>query len=491
MTVSADRPLVVCTVGTDHHPFDRLVGWLERWAAARPRAEVIIQFGTSRSAVTPGSSAYMNYDELQSLLERASAVVCHGGPATIMECRRHGLVPVAVPRLKRYGEHVDDHQAAFVARLSRLDQVFSPASYEELEAILDRLLGNPAFFRTAADGPSIAAAVDRFSRRIAELFATPLEGEQPVRVLYLGGLGRSGSTLLERLVDQLSGFCALGELVHLWSRGVRDNELCGCGQAFHDCLFWQEVGQAAFGGWDQLDVGEVLELKHRVDRTRYSVQLTTKGGAAFRRATSRYGDFVRRVLEAAQAVSGAEVLVDSSKHPSTALVLRSIPNVDLRLVHLVRNSNGVIYSWTKTVARPERQSHTTYMPRYHPVRTAGRWLVHNGLFEGMARSGVPTIRVHYEHLASSPRTVLEEVSRFARVATTSRDLDFIGDDAVRLGPGHSVSGNPMRFKQGDVAIKLDDEWKDLLPASDRLLVSAMTWPLRHVYGYGRSDRRLS
>ena len=47
-----------------------------------------------------------------------------------------------------------------------------------------------------------------------------------VRVLYLGGLGRSGSTVIERLTGQLPGVCAVGELVHLWDRGVTDGERC-------------------------------------------------------------------------------------------------------------------------------------------------------------------------------------------------------------------------------------------------------------------------
>src|SRR5215471_1503195 len=71
-----------------------------------------------------------------------------------------------------------------------------------------------------------------------------------LRVVYLGGLGRSGSTLVERLLGELPGVCAVGEVVHLWERGVVEGERCGCGLAFADCGFWAKVGQAAFGGWD-------------------------------------------------------------------------------------------------------------------------------------------------------------------------------------------------------------------------------------------------
>ncbi len=69
------------------------------------------------------------------------------------------------------------------------------------------------------------------------------------RVLFLGGLGRSGTTLLERILGELPGVTPLGEVVHLWQRGIRADEKCGCGVRFAACPFWQRVGEHAFGGY--------------------------------------------------------------------------------------------------------------------------------------------------------------------------------------------------------------------------------------------------
>ena len=66
------------------------------------------------------------------------------------------------------------------------------------------------------------------------------------RVLYLGGLGRSGTTLVERLLGELPSVCALGEVVHLWQRDVLNDERCGCGAKFSACTFWKRVGEQAF-----------------------------------------------------------------------------------------------------------------------------------------------------------------------------------------------------------------------------------------------------
>ena len=89
-----------------------------------------------------------------------------------------------------------------------------------------------------------------------------------VRVVYLGGLGRSGSTLLERVLGQLPGVCPAGEVVHMWQRGVAENERCGCGKAFGACDFSIKVGKAAFGGWENVSTDRIIGLRATVDRTR-------------------------------------------------------------------------------------------------------------------------------------------------------------------------------------------------------------------------------
>ena len=93
------------------------------------------------------------------------------------------------------------------------------------------------------------------------------------RVIYLGGLGRSGTTLLERMLGGLPGVCALGEVVHLWQRGVRDDEQCACGRPFSACGFWCAVGERAFGGWDRAPLDRIIALRRQVERTRHIPRL--------------------------------------------------------------------------------------------------------------------------------------------------------------------------------------------------------------------------
>jgi hypothetical protein len=303
------------------------------------------------------------------------------------------------------------------------------------------------------------------------------------RVLYIGGLGRSGTTLLERILGELPGACALGEVVHLWDRDVRDDERCACGQRFSGCDFWLAVGERAFGGWDRVDVEGLLALRAGVERTRYSPRLARWHlPGEYGARVERYAHHYSRVYEATSEVSGCPVVIDSSKHSALAYCLRWSADVDLRVVHMVRDSRGVAYSWTKTVARPEAADHAE-MTRYAPGRAALLWNAHNAAFGLLRRIGVPVYRLRYEELLADPVRVVRELAEFAGL--DAGPLDYFGDGTVRLGTSHSAAGNPMRFATGDLPLRQDDAWRAALPPRQRRLVGLLTAPLLTAYGYGR------
>jgi hypothetical protein len=304
-----------------------------------------------------------------------------------------------------------------------------------------------------------------------------------VRVLFLGGLGRSGTTLLERLLGQLSGVCSLGEVVHLWQRDLCDDERCGCGDRFSACGFWQKVGAEAFGGWDGVDPRRVLDLQAAVERTRHIPRLAAGPKPS---GLAEYTNFYERVYTAAATVSGATAVVDSSKHSALAYCLRHAADIDLRVIHMVRDSRGVAYSWTKHVPRPEADRDDE-MTRYSPSRSAVLWNAHNVSFGLLGKLGVPVRRVRYEELLADPRATLRSLARFAGLDESTVDLSFVrsADKGffADLGPAHSAAGNPMRFTIGTVPLRRDDAWRKALPARQRRLVGALTAPLLSAYGY--------
>jgi Sulfotransferase family len=308
-------------------------------------------------------------------------------------------------------------------------------------------------------------------------------------VVYVGGLGRSGSTLIERLLGGLPGVRSVGEVVHMWQRGVVQDERCGCGEPFSDCAFWRDVGAAAFGTWDRLDVERVAVLRAAVDRTRHIPLLAAPAlRSAVRRDLAEYLGYYARVYSAIAEVSGCPVVVDSSKHASLAFCLRWHPALDLRVVHVVRDSRAVAFSWARQVSRPDATT-PSYMARYSPAAAAGHWNAQNGAFQLLATEGVPTLRVRYEDVAAAPATALARIAEFAGIAADGHDFGFLstegGTSWAHLGVAHTASGNPMRFSVGKVAIRRDDRWRTAMPPSHRRTVTALTLPLLARYGYQR------
>lgn len=160
-------------VGTDHHAFDRLVGWADAWASDHTgAAQVLVQRGTSAQPVAAESVEYLDHAELLVLMGRAAVIVSHGGPSTIAESRRIGTVPVVVPRDPAFGEHVDAHQLRFTRRLAEDGLVLHAVDRTTFTALLHRALADPSAVRVPRTGDDeTARTCCWFGEAVAALFA--------------------------------------------------------------------------------------------------------------------------------------------------------------------------------------------------------------------------------------------------------------------------------------------------------------------------------
>jgi UDP-N-acetylglucosamine transferase subunit ALG13 len=176
------RPLLLVTVGTDHHPFTRLIDWIDGWlrdgGAARVRA--LVQHGPAPPPALADAIAHLGYLELQAEVSRASVVVTHAGAATIMEARRAGRLPVIVARRPELREIVDAHQIAFARRMHTAGLAVNCESEAELHEMLDKAASDPAAYLLGDPGGWAAGAggVPAGVRRAGELL-DGLLGETP------------------------------------------------------------------------------------------------------------------------------------------------------------------------------------------------------------------------------------------------------------------------------------------------------------------------
>jgi hypothetical protein len=304
------------------------------------------------------------------------------------------------------------------------------------------------------------------------------------RILYIGGCTRSGSTLVDRMLGQLPGFVSTGELGLITTHSITENRLCGCGRRFRECPYWHAVGEAAFGGWDGADAAELVTLHPQVTRQRYIPLLVFPSlSPGFAGKLRRYQLLLARLYAAVNSVSGAEIVVDSTKAPAYALVLRGIPGVDLRILDLVRDSRGTAYSSSKQQIMKDSLDRVVPKHRYAAPIITMRWIVYHLIFDCIRIAGLPGITVRYEDVVRSPRQILRQIAAFAGRPVGEHDLDFIVPPAVHMREDHTAVGNDSRLDQGTIMLREDDAWRTRLPAQSRKLVTVMSWPLLKRWRY--------
>jgi hypothetical protein len=303
------------------------------------------------------------------------------------------------------------------------------------------------------------------------------------RVLYIAGALRSGTTLLDRVIGGYGGFCSAGEVQNIWKNSFDENQLCGCGAPFRECVFWGEVSNRALGhDADKFDPTAAIHLQDSVDRIRHIPLLVSpRRPKHYQSALMAYGELISHLYTAIREVSGEKVIVDSSKSPAHAMLLSKLPGFEVHVVHLVRDPRAVAFSWQRQRRRPEIHWKTEDMPIERISTSVYSWIAYNGLAELLSPSKMSYCRLRYEDFVADPTVALAKV--LAPYEWIETDPAKVDTTEMVLEPTHTVSGNPMRFKSGKLKLELDDEWCRVMRPHDRRLVTALTWPLLMRYGY--------
>jgi UDP-N-acetylglucosamine transferase subunit ALG13 len=166
---------ILLIVGTDHHPFDRLISWTDEWLAQHPEkaSGFFVQWGSTTVRPSCPGARFLEVGELAELMDQAEVIVCHGGPGTIAEAWARGRKPIVVPRLAKMGEHVDDHQADFCERFAALGRVALARTLPDFTKLLSEAVAEPALFCVTGSDSQADQAVDHLASLIEELVSRP------------------------------------------------------------------------------------------------------------------------------------------------------------------------------------------------------------------------------------------------------------------------------------------------------------------------------
>lgn len=328
---------------------------------------------------------------------------------------------------------------------------------------------------------------DAVLRPSPERYAPVTEPATRPKVVYVLAPARSGTGILGRTLSTIDGVVFAGELRRLWSRGLRQGRTCACGRAHLDCPVWSQLlvpgrtytepSLEAIGSIQRRAAPEELGWWTAIRRLRSTSMPArdTDAGRYLRAYSDLLTDFAR--------ATGAEVVVDSSKSAADAALLAVEPELPAYVIEIVRDPRGVAYSVLK------RRQGGSLSRLLISARIGGRWvlkLVANGAVRrrfGRDRS----VFVRYEDLVADPNQTVQDVAKLLGLPAPVERLS--PNVAITVPEVHGPDGNlQQKFVGTTVTLRLDEEWRERLPAADRALINMITFPLLLRYGYAGRRR---
>lgn len=165
--------MIFVTVGTHEQQFNRLVSYMDEWASKHDE-EVVIQSGFS--TYEPKSATFSKlypYKTMVELVDKARIVITHGGPSSFIMPLQIGKVPVVVPRMKDYEEHVNNHQLDFARAVA--ERQGNIIVIEDVTKLADTIDNYDSIVNVMKNG--LASNNEMFCNRFEELVDDMMKGK--------------------------------------------------------------------------------------------------------------------------------------------------------------------------------------------------------------------------------------------------------------------------------------------------------------------------
>lgn len=262
-----------------------------------------------------------------------------------------------------------------------------------------------------------------------------------MKLVYIAGSGRSGSTLLARILGEIDGCINIGEALRWWYDLERmgRSRPCACGRMVDECSFWKD--------FSELVPESVQVFATKYIRIRYIPFIALmKNTSWFRDEWTQYLNSVKRFLYHIQKKTKKDVIIDSSKNAANLFAVMQIPEINPYVIHLVRDSRAVVSSWTKPKADLKGY------PVYKPISW---WISYNLSVDMLKPKLHHYYRLRYEDFVREPAEYLKEIAAFLDLNHQIEDLEkrIREEKKVYLSINHMLGSNPDREQSGDIEIR--------------------------------------
>lgn len=298
--------------------------------------------------------------------------------------------------------------------------------------------------------------------------------ENKIPVLYIAGTGRNGSTLMERVLNEIPSFFTAGELGQGWV--FYKEKHCLCGKQFDECPVWESIVKEV--ARRKVEPGSIIEANNKYNKkgtiTTFLKLLRLKKKQALPDDFKQYLKGLQILYSVIAKKRNCKIMTDSTPLALYGYYLSLVPSIDLYVVHLVIDPRGFAHSGSKIKFA---SGNVPWSPKIHPFRSAFSWLKRNWFIERvLSRKKGRYLRVHYEDFIENPIQTLKEIGALLGIKLEPNDL--IKNNTIHLGENHFSAGNIDAItKQGKIVLKLDERWKRDMKWWNIVLVTLITWPL--------------
>lgn len=279
-----------------------------------------------------------------------------------------------------------------------------------------------------------------------------------MKLVYLLGAGRSGTTLLATVLNTHPRIQTIGEM-HQFLDFISENKPCSCGEELGKCSFWSPI------------INEIVDSKDEIEKqSRFTeaceYHRNIPGLMLSKNANNAYLEIQQKIFRAIISHSEKDVLLDSSKYLARYLLLSRSPDIEISGIYVVRDVRGLITSFAKRVQTSRS-----------PLSTIAYYLLINFFGEILYRTDKRILKIRYEDLIDNPMSQVRRISLHAfdgnvEFSTLPENFDI----------PHIVGGNRMKVKK-QVRILKDDLWKTKMPRWQQLFYYILAFPLMLINNY--------
>jgi len=303
------------------------------------------------------------------------------------------------------------------------------------------------------------------------------------KIIYIMGTGHSGSTLLDITLGSHPDIFNASEIGNFWRHALsaRSNEaICSCGEPLDRCPIW--AGRVE--RWQALS-GEPDLRAYRAFNDRFA-RLSNWSGIIRAGQTKspdfeRYARANRALFEMTQKASQRNAITDSSKSPARALALSVDPDIDLFVIHLVRDARAVAWSHLKRENRRRAQGRKA--SSFGVLGTVFEWLMINTAGNRL-RARLPAGRsalIRYEAWIKDPLPIFEQLGQQMGLDLATPLAESLRARVI-TNRSHIFNGNHIRLNE-TLTLRLDTDWQTALSANQQRLAMAISGGMMRSFGY--------